>query len=837
MFLYFLQRMEWLGGGNQEFMMYLWTTYKNNKNQNSNFYDDYLKLLFFGALCNKYTYQENLPEEINNFYMQAPYLNGGLFNETDLDKLGFIISDHVFEDKELIAVKFEEEEREKIKNTLKTLTVLDPAVGSASFLVGILEILTTLLEHLAREEGQEVTPQFHYELKKEIVEQSLYGVDVLSWAIQVAQLRIWLQLIIDTPDELKESQEPILPSLSYKLRVGDSLVQQEIGEYKFPLELRKDYLADWIYKNLNKLKGLKIEHYENKIGKSVVDDVEREFFINILLNQRDYLEKEVRKKEQKTEQDSLLPTSKKFEISNNTLNKEIIENLKSKIAEINKVHNSIQNKKDLPFVWGIGFAEIFSGKKEGFDIVIGNPPYVRQEKIANPLQDNPTLEQKREYKKKLLEFVQHYWSKGVNVQMRADYYVYFYLIGLALLNSKGSFCFITSNSWLDVKFGKDLQKFLLKNVKIKKIYDNKAKRTFAAASVNTIISSFSSKVLEEEAFQNKARFVMFKKPFEEVLFEENIWAIDHTLSRVTTEDYCMRIFKQEEIFKDGSEKIKIDKVKWDKTVLDYHYSGNRWGGKYLRAPDIFFSVIEKGKGKLVRLGDIAEVRRGFTTGCNEFFYLPSKHFDIKKEGRFYNYIKWGETQSFHKITSVKNRKYWYDVGTKSIPHGIILRRIGERMPVFYGNGVLEDCCLFGIIFKNQNNILGNITLLNSTWNRLELEVNTRQLTGAQAVADTNVYIVKDMRILDLNSLSDNKQKELLRVSDSLFNRESFSIFKELGIISKQQIRFQKPNPLPDRKALDDIVFGILGLTQEERDEAYWAVCELVKNRIEKARSV
>ena len=59
----------------------------------------------------------------------------------------------------------------------------------------------------------------------------------------------------------------------------------------------------------------------------------------------------------------------------------------------------------------------------------------------------------------------------------------------------------------------------------------------------------------------------------------------------------------------------------------------------------------------------------------------------------------------------------------------------------------------------------------------------------------------------------------------------------LNLNPKQPIRSQKPNPLPDRKALDDIVFDILGLTQEERNEFYWAVCELVKNRLEKARSV
>lgn len=66
---------------------------------------------------------------------------------------------------------------------------------------------------------------------------------------------------------------------------------------------------------------------------------------------------------------------------------------------------------------------------------------------------------------------------------------------------------------------------------------------------------------------------------------------------------------------------------------------------------------------------------------------------------------------------------------------------------------------------------------------------------------------------------------------------SQSIFIELVLNSARLIREQKHNPLPDRKALDDIVFDILGLTEDERNEVYWAVCELVKNRLEKARSV
>ena len=60
---------------------------------------------------------------------------------------------------------------------------------------------------------------------------------------------------------------------------------------------------------------------------------------------------------------------------------------------------------------------------------------------------------------------------------------------------------------------------------------------------------------------------------------------------------------------------------------------------------------------------------------------------------------------------------------------------------------------------------------------------------------------------------------------------------QLGINPARPVREQTPEPLPDRKALDDIVFDILDLTEAERNEVYWAVCELVKNRLEKARSV
>jgi hypothetical protein len=95
-------------------------------------------------------------------------------------------------------------------------------------------------------------------------------------------------------------------------------------------------------------------------------------------------------------------------------------------------------------------------------------------------------------------------------------------------------------------------------------------------------------------------------------------------------------------------------------------------------------------------------------------------------------------------------------------------------------------------------------------------------------------------LLILNPRIFNNRINLLDVNKlflSIGNRNIKSIFYELGFDLTKPIREQQPNPLPDRKALDDVVFDALGLTEEERKEVYWATAELVKNRLDKARSV
>jgi len=111
---------------------------------------------------------------------------------------------------------------------LRKANIVDPACGSGSFLVGMLHILDDLQERAGHQLNiNEPT----YERRKRIIGQSLYGVDVMDWACHVAELRLWLALIIDvdrTIAELHTSEKPLLPNFTFNIRCGDSLVQ-EIG--------------------------------------------------------------------------------------------------------------------------------------------------------------------------------------------------------------------------------------------------------------------------------------------------------------------------------------------------------------------------------------------------------------------------------------------------------------------------------------------------------------------------------------------------------------------------------------------------------------------------------
>ncbi len=843
----------------------------------------------------------------------------------------------------------------RLEEVLDNLAIVDHACGSGAFLVGMLHVLAELYRLIYSHINREMT---EFELKKKIIGNSLYGVDVMPWAVHSAELRLWLQLIIE--EDIPYAQRklyPLLPNLNLKLRVGDSLVQ-EIGGVS--LHVRDSRLSPSIKGKLTSLKREKEKYYNNdptakfKSDKSLLQE-ELRIFSEILNDKIVTIQKEIQvlEGEKRKIQMEMFEDLRKDKSKQKSLFEEQIKDKEHEIERLRETKRKIQAEGQKPFVWDIDFAEIF-GDKGGFDIVIGNPPYVRQEKIAPPnkLKSEVTLENKREYKDKLLSSIQVHYPFVKKLDKKSDYYIYFYFHGLSLLNEKGIFCFITSNSWLDVGYGKDLQEFLLKYCHIRAIYDNEAKRSFEHADVNTIIALFGPpdvrKAAVWPALKETARFVMFKKPFEEAINTRNLLAIENADSIRKAESYRVYPVNQETLLEEGWEKpeeeseeselvssvmpeglnrasgLSLDSRSPLKTCGDKlrgndkshsviarskiprlslrgtksrsnlragseqasqsqsllkekfitgKYEGNKWGGKYLRAPDIFFTIFKKGKGKLVRLGDIAEVRRGFTTGCNEFFYLDEtaiKEWKIEKEflkpvikspkecksilikpedlkfkifmchkdkkdlkgTNALKYIEWGEKQGFYRRPSCRGRARWWDLGTRESGSSAWIYIVRDRMFSPYNpNNILLDCNLFDVFPVDDKTAFAlsvNTTIAVFLW-----EMSSRSYGGGGGPLKSQVYEVSDFIIPKPDIFLSKSAVEIRKI----FSREVKPIFVECGINPVRPIREQTPDPLPDRKALDDIVFDILCLTEDERNEVYWAVCELVKNRLDKARSV
>ena len=197
------------------------------------------------------------------------------------------------------------------------------------------------------------------------------------------------------------------------------------------------------------------------------------------------------------------------------------------------------------------------------------------------------------------------------------------------------------------------------------------------------------------------------------------------------------------------------------------------------------------------------------------------------------YINWGEKNKMNKGQSVEsNRPYWYSLRLKTFDF-LLLRFWDKRFwtPLSLGKIYCSDNFNYGC-FKEQKDSISGRVILNSTIYFLQLEVMGRTAQG-QGVLTTYVYDYGFIKFPKPDLFNSSKMEKIL---NELCEREVKDIFEECGIDPVRSIREQEPKPLPDRAKLDKIIFDELGLTKDERKEVYWVVCELVKQRLGKARS-
>lgn len=578
------------------------------------------------------------------------------------------------------------------------------------------------------------------------------------------------------------------------------------------------------------------------------------------------------------------------------------------LATINLAINDLSVDENYPYIIKEDFFNLHYGGKEEFkehkkkelvglgekkikipypkivDCVIGNPPYTRQEEIPEIAGED--------YKKRIIQSALYERRiKLANISKRAGIHAYFFIHGTKFLKDGGHFGFIVSNSWFDVDYGKALQEFFLKNYKITCIIESKVERWFEEADINTCIIILQKCKDKKERDENLVRFVYLKKRLRDFIpAAQDMW--EKQVERLNTIDNMKKtILAHNEFYENEDLRIfpKSQRELWDEAydAVEKKYVGSKWG-KYLRAPEIFFIILEKGKDKLVPLKQIADVRFGIKTGANEFFYLTEDEIKRKKiEKEFWmhkdekgkwvpnyviksprecksiivkpedlkyrvlmihkdkkdlkgtnvlKYIKWGERQGFNKRPTCASRepnRNWYDLNEDINDIIAFPERIRLRHLIFHNvSKVTLNKNLYGINPNNKELSKLIAVILNSTFTAFNLELFARQPGGGGGPLDIDVYVAADILLPKLSLLYKYKTKIM---ASPLLGRQMEDIFRELGASSSEKVSLE--NIKLDRRELDRIVMGdILGLTNEEQLEVYKAVVDLVKSRIERARS-
>ncbi len=508
------------------------------------------------------------------------------------------------------------------------------------------------------------------------------------------------------------------------------------------------------------------------------------------------------------------------------------------------------------------------GERREFDIVIGNPPYVRQESIRDPRGSSVSSAPDRHaYKSSLATSVYVDWPLSFGhdpnlsrasrpLNLKSDLYVYFYFRGLSLVKPGGVLCFITSNAWLDVSYGRNLQEFLLMHGEVRWVIENAVQRSFTGADVNTAIvllgpARDSAPAQPDAAFHDAdrrlTRFLTFTVPFERAQSADLWTEIQSATARCTTSAY--RVFPI---------------VQADLRCARHSKSG-RWGGLYLRAPDVFWTLLERCGDALVRLGDLAEVRFGVKTGANSFFYLDQGQadewgiepqflapflFSFKEVPKYevepsalrrkifvcrrsksdlaargclgaLRYIAAGEAQGFHRRPSVRDRLLWYALPEQKPADFVSNRFLGERFGFpWVGGDVLVCDVFFCGRFRDEPASIG-AALLNSSVAYLSAEVNARKTYGIGVAylygPEINGVLLPKPELFDFGAR--------MALADAFMHMRRRRIEKLSAEMNQ-----------PDRRALDEIVFDALGLTSGERDAVRRSLVDLVSSRLKKART-
>ncbi len=488
-------------------------------------------------------------------------------------------------------------EADKIINTIK---ICDPAVGSGHFLVSALNEIIAIkseLNILLDENGKAlrgydiqvvndeliITDEngtfFEYQIegkesnrvqktlfheKQRIIENCLFGVDISPNSVQICRLRLWIELLKNAYYKAETNYQDLetLSNLDINIKCGNSLISRFDLNSSLKGVLSKKKFTIETYRNAVKIYQNALNKQEKQAMVNLIKEIKDNFTTEIYHTDPQF--KKLLKKEGELEnllhQTELFEPTKKEQKEKEKQQKSLekdIEILRLKIEELKS--DKIYEKA---FEWRFEFPEVLNNEGDfvGFDVIIGNPPYIRQEEI-----------------KELKPFLQENYTCYTGV---ADLFVYFYELGLKLLKNTGHFAYICSNKYFRSNYGEKLRHFLTENT-----------------TIHTLID-FGDYPVFDEAIAYPSIIVMSKNQPNQNHIKAMSW--DQST---------------EANIKDFPEIFKNNYISIDQTLLKPE-------GWQLESPQIL-ALLDKLKNSGIPLGEYVEGKfyYGIKTGFNEAFVI------------------------------------------------------------------------------------------------------------------------------------------------------------------------------------------------------------------------
>lgn len=320
---------------------------------------------------------------------------------------------------------------EKIDRALENVTIADPAVGSGAFPLGMLneivkarsiivEYMTKDLNEWKKEDFIRENKRDLYNLKKNAMKKSIFAVDIEPSAVDITKLRLWLSLVVDSDVKTVNT----LPNLDYNIMVGNSLVDEYKGIKLFDEELLKDKPKRRIehkssqiryeFGKDNNLVGIGIEQ-EQEILEDI-QNLQYELFEEKITKRKIQIKDEIENKEWELIEYKLLKDNKK--------------------EEFKKLEKTKKENRKPYFLWKMNFSKVFK-KKGGFDIVIGNPPYVKEMNNRKVFEIVNKSSMGKKYHDGKMDFWYYFLHKAIEIKSTTG--VINYITPSYWINSKGAY--------------------------------------------------------------------------------------------------------------------------------------------------------------------------------------------------------------------------------------------------------------------------------------------------------------------------------------------------------------------------------------------------------------